>query len=143
MAHPVPMHKLPKGLVGLASGRYLANYKVRVEYFGRTAQPALSPWDGINALDAAVLAYNNISVLRQQLGPEDKVHGVIEDGGTVPNVISDYSKLNFYLRSSTMKSLDVLQRRVVNCFEAAAIASECKVKYEWYVTLIGVIRSFF
>jgi len=39
---------------------------------------ALSPWEGINALDAAVLAYTNVSALRQQLKPTVRVHGIFE-----------------------------------------------------------------
>jgi len=43
-----------------------------------SAHAALSPWEGKNSLDAAVLAYNNISALRQQLHPTHRVHGIIE-----------------------------------------------------------------
>jgi len=34
--------------------------------------------EGTNALDAAFLAYSNISVLRQQMKPDHRVHGIIE-----------------------------------------------------------------
>jgi hypothetical protein len=43
-----------------------------------SAHAALSPWEGENALDAAVLSYNNISLLRQQLKPSHRVHGTFE-----------------------------------------------------------------
>jgi len=43
-----------------------------------SAHAALSPWEGKNALDAAVLGYNNISALRQQLKPTHRVHGIFE-----------------------------------------------------------------
>jgi len=42
------------------------------------AHAALSPWEGKNALDAAVLAYTNISALRQQLHPTHRIHGIFE-----------------------------------------------------------------
>lgn len=42
------------------------------------AHAALSPWEGQNALDAAVLAYNNIALLRQQVKPTHRVHGVFK-----------------------------------------------------------------
>lgn len=48
----------------------------------RRAHAALAPWEGRNALDAAVLAYTNISALRQQLNPTHRVHGIIQ--GTIP-----------------------------------------------------------
>lgn len=43
-----------------------------------SAHAALSPWEGTNAQDAAVLAYNNISALRQQIHPTHRVHGIIQ-----------------------------------------------------------------
>ena len=52
---------------------------VNVTYKGKASHSAAFPWEGINALDAAVLAYNNISVLRQQIKPEWRVHGKESD----------------------------------------------------------------
>lgn len=49
------------------------------------AHAALSPWEGKNALDAAVLGYNNISALRQQLRPTHRVHGIFEGKDWAPN----------------------------------------------------------
>ncbi|KAM8725707.1 LOW QUALITY PROTEIN: peptidase M20 domain-containing protein 2-like [Acanthopagrus schlegelii] len=42
-------------------------------YHGMASHAAVYPWEVINALDAAVLCYNNLSVL-QQMKP-DRVHG--------------------------------------------------------------------
>lgn len=42
----------------------VASYKTLVELRCRTSHVSVSPWDGVNALDAAVGAYNNISMLR-------------------------------------------------------------------------------
>ena len=50
-----------------------------------SAHAALSPWEGKNALDAAVLGYNNISALRQQLKPTHRVHGIFEGKDWAPN----------------------------------------------------------
>jgi len=44
-----------------------------------SAHAALSPWEGQNALDAAVLAYTNISLLRQQVKPSHRIHGVFHE----------------------------------------------------------------
>ena len=63
-----------------------------VEYQGRTAHAALSPWEGKNALDAAVLGYNNISALRQQLYPTHRVHGIFEGKDWAANIIPDFAR---------------------------------------------------
>lgn len=49
---------------------------VTVKYYGKASHAAAYPWEGVNALDAAVLAYNNLSVLRQQMKPTWRAHGM-------------------------------------------------------------------
>uniref|UniRef100_A0A4W6DQ10 Peptidase M20 domain containing 2 n=1 Tax=Lates calcarifer TaxID=8187 RepID=A0A4W6DQ10_LATCA len=41
----------------------LANHDVTIKYHGKASHASAYPWEGINALDAAVLCYNNLSVL--------------------------------------------------------------------------------
>ena len=50
----------------------LAIQTIWVEYFGKTSHAASAPWDGVNALDAAVAAYNAISTMRQQIKSTDR-----------------------------------------------------------------------
>jgi len=53
-----------------------AAYKgFKVEYKGKAAHAAAAPWEGINALDALIVAYNGLSVLRQQTQPGDIIQG--------------------------------------------------------------------
>lgn len=40
-------------------------------------QAGLQPWEGINAQDAVMLSYSAISMLRQQIRPDLRVHGVV------------------------------------------------------------------
>lgn len=106
----------------------VAVHDVTVKFYGKASHAAAYPWEGINALDAAVLAYNNISVLRQQLKPSWRVHGVIKNGGVKPNIIPSYSELQFYLRAPSRKDLAELQEKASACFNAAATATACKVE---------------
>ncbi|XP_021247051.1 peptidase M20 domain-containing protein 2 [Numida meleagris] len=106
----------------------VAEHDVTVKYYGKASHAAAYPWEGVNALDAAVLAYNNLSVLRQQMKPTWRVHGVIKNGGVKPNIIPSYTELEFYVRAPSMKDLSVLTEKVENCFKAAALATGCKVE---------------
>jgi len=123
MCHPAPG---PIGSVSLSS--CLALERLHVEYTGHTAHAALSPWEGINALDAAVLGYNNISALRQQLQPTHRVHGIFEGRDWAPNIIPDYAKMICYVRAPTLAEVKGTLKRVRPCFEAAALATGCEVK---------------
>ncbi|CAF0864381.1 unnamed protein product [Didymodactylos carnosus] len=108
---------------------YRAIAKLEVEYFGKLAHAAIAPWHGKNALDALVLAYTSLSALRQQLHPLYRLHGIIVNGGRSANVIPDYSKGIFMIRTPTVNDLlNEFKPRVIQCFLAAANATGCEVK---------------
>ena len=46
-----------------------------MDFLGVEAHAAEFPWEGVNALDAAILCYNNVSCMRQQLPPGWMIHG--------------------------------------------------------------------
>ncbi|XP_033619066.1 peptidase M20 domain-containing protein 2 [Fukomys damarensis] len=106
----------------------VAEHDVTVKYYGKASHAAAYPWEGVNALDAAVLAYNNLSVLRQQMKPTWRVHGIIKNGGVKPNIIPSYSELIYYFRAPSMKELQVLTKKAEDCFRAAALATGCTVE---------------
>uniref|UniRef100_A0A2K6F0N5 Xaa-Arg dipeptidase n=1 Tax=Propithecus coquereli TaxID=379532 RepID=A0A2K6F0N5_PROCO len=103
----------------------VAEHDVTVKYYGKASHAAAYPWEGVNALDAAVLAYNNLSMLRQQMKPTWRVHGIIKNGGVKPNIIPSYSELLYYIRAPSMKELQVLTKKAEDCFRAAALATGC------------------
>lgn len=137
MVHPMPISPSQPDLLSMATvrpGGFLANDKVKVTFVGKPAHAAAAPWEGINALDAVVAAYVNISMLRQQIEPSQRVHGVITNGGARPNIIPLSASVDYYIRSESVKSLKPLTARVMKCFEAAATATGCKLELEWYVS---------
>jgi len=108
--------------------RTAAYAAMKVEYFGREAHAAARPWDGINALDALITAYNGLSVLRQQTEPGDIIQMQITNGGLRPNIIHAYSSGQFVIRSASHARLEALIKRVEACFEAGALATGAELK---------------
>jgi amidohydrolase len=107
---------------------FLAISHISVEYFGHEAHASSSPDLGVNALDAAVQAYGNVSTLRQQLRETDRVHGIITNGGAAPNIIPGYTSMSWGIRAPTDERLDEIYPRVIQCFEAAALATGCTME---------------
>jgi amidohydrolase len=104
---------------------FLSVLHVDVDFHGKSAHASGAPDLGINALDAAVQAYVNVSTLRQQLQDSDRVHGIITRGGAAPNIIPAHTSMAWYVRATTDERLDEIYPRVVACFEAAALATGC------------------
>ncbi|MEA1903687.1 MAG: M20 family metallopeptidase [Actinomycetota bacterium] len=119
LIHPSPRN--------LADPRLLAAQGMTVEFHGKEAHAAATPHVGINALDAFVQAYNNVSTLRQHFEAGDRVHGVIDEGGLAPNVIPAYTSARWLVRASTAERFEQLKAKVMACFEAAAMATGCEL----------------
>lgn len=110
--------------------KVIAVAHVDVHFHGKEAHASAHPQLGVNALDAFVQAYVNVSTLRQSIYPTDKIHGVIREGGHAPNIIPAYTRSSWYVRAETKERLDTLFPRVAACFEAAAVATGCTVEIE-------------
>ncbi|KAK0652826.1 hypothetical protein B0T16DRAFT_322197 [Cercophora newfieldiana] len=130
MVHPGPGHKLPPTVTAVSYVRMLANVKMRVHFTGREAHAAIAPWDGVNALDAVCLSYNAVSMLRQHIRPYERIHGVFRAAGERPNVTPADCTVEYYVRSDTKRHAQELWERVKKCFEGAAVATGCAVRYE-------------
>ncbi|MFF8894803.1 M20 family metallopeptidase [Brevibacterium casei] len=115
MAHPAP--------VDVAEARPFAVAHWHVEYTGRAAHAAAYPERGVNANDAFLVAQTAIGLLRQQLPPSVRVHGVMTNGGEAPNAIPERTEGRWYVRAETTEELLAVEQRVADCFEAGALAS--------------------
>jgi amidohydrolase len=101
--------------------------RVDFEYAGKAAHAAADPWAGVNALDACIQTFNAVSMLRQQVRPDCRIHGIIVNGGAAANIIPEYAKATFYVRAPRIDTMWELYRRVVACAEGATGATGVKL----------------
>ncbi|MEU4210958.1 M20 family metallopeptidase [Streptomyces sp. NPDC026206] len=119
MVHPCPFE--------VAEFRSFALGTLSVAYRGRSAHPSLNPHEGRNAADALTVAQVALGLLRQQLPPHWKVHGVTTGAGSAPNAIPDRATAEYEIRTSAAEDLHELRERVEACFRAGALAAGCEV----------------
>ncbi|HXH84362.1 MAG TPA: M20 family metallopeptidase [Candidatus Tectomicrobia bacterium] len=125
--------------------------RVTFEFTGTAAHAAADPWSGVNALDAVIQTFNNVSMLRQQVRPEARIHGIVTHGGAAPNIIPEFAACRFYVRAPRLDDLRELYGRVVACAEGAARATGATLRVvqndETYEpmrrneTLLGLYRA--
>ena len=109
----------------------VAVHRLNARYAGAAAHAAAAPEAGRNALDAAVLGYNAIAALRQHIRDDERIHGVFTDGGAKPNIVPATAATEWYVRSTNIKALEHLKKRVVACLQAGADAAGCEIDIEW------------
>ena len=120
MAHPGP--------VDSAEARPYAVAHHHIEYRGHSAHAAAYPDQGVNANDAFVVAQVALGLMRQQLPPGTRVHGIQTRGGEAPNAIPERTEGRWYVRAETLQALTGIEERVRRCFEAGALASGCELE---------------
>ncbi|MBW2287204.1 MAG: M20 family metallopeptidase [Deltaproteobacteria bacterium] len=105
--------------------------EVEVRYRGTAAHASAMPERGVNALDALVIAYQAIGALRQHIARDERLHGIISNGGQAPNIVPDLAIGRFYARAVDAERLIALKRRLEGCFEAGAAATGAKLEIDW------------
>lgn len=108
--------------------RFLALSALEIRFFGKASHASAAPWDGINALDAVQLFYNGISVLRQQLHPDVRIHGIVKEGGAAANSIPERASCLYYVRASRRDELDEVVEKVKNVARGAALMTGARLE---------------
>jgi amidohydrolase len=119
MAHPAP--------VDVAEAEPFAVSHSHVTFQGRAAHAAAYPEQGVNAADAFTIAQVAVGLLRQQLPPTVRVHGVMTNGGEAPNAIPARTEGRWYVRAESLDELAETEEKVWRCFRAGALATGCEL----------------
>ncbi len=117
-----------------------------IEFFGKASHAAFDPWQGRSALDALEMATFGINLLREHVKPSVRLHYVVLAGGSVPNIVPEYSKLWLWVRDSTREGVKNVLSRIENIVAGSAMATETTSKIEnlgsYHEMLVNVTGSF-
>jgi amidohydrolase len=102
---------------------FLGNAKYELVFRGKAAHAAVCPDQGINALDGVIAFFMALGLLRQQLPPEVRVHGIVSDGGQAPNIIPERAAAVVWVRALDSGVLESASQRVLDCARGAAQAT--------------------
>jgi amidohydrolase len=116
------------GATDVAGSSSLAMCMWDALFEGHSAHAAAAPWEGVNALDALLVAQTAIAAARQQLPPGAVVSLVVREGGAAVNVIPDRSRASVEMRAASSDDLHIIQGKVRRCLEAGALASGCTLE---------------
>lgn len=121
MMHSINLPGNKKALIG-AKGNGFVGKKVR--FIGKESHAGAAPDKGINALNAAMLAINNINALRETFPESEKirVHPIITKGGDIVNVVPADVRMETYVRGRTINGILDANKKVNNSLRAGALA---------------------
>src|SRR5205823_5021849 len=118
----------PGPVAQVSTYRSTAVDQLKIEFFGKGAHAAGSPWLGRSAVHAAELFAHGINLMREHVEPTARLHYIYESAGLAPNVVPDYARLSLYVRDCDRSHVEASAVWVKQIAEGAALATQTTAK---------------
>lgn len=103
-----------------------------ITFYGKEAHAGAAPFDGVNALNAAMAALMCIHAQRERFRDEDhiRVHPIITKGGALVNVVPAEVTMETYVRGANLPAMQNAAELVDRAIQGAAYAIGARAKIE-------------
>ena len=127
MIHSINLPSDKKVIIGGNGNGFVGK---NIQFIGKEAHAGSAPEEGINALNAAMIAINNIHVQRETFADEDhiRVHPIITKGGDLVNVVPADVRMETYVRARTLEGIKSANEKVNRALIAGAYAVGANIK---------------
>ena len=118
--------------------------QMKYTFHGKSAH-AQNPWQGSSALDAVLLLFHAVDMIREHSEPQFRFHGIVSDGGAAPNIVPDMASATLWIRHlmdetpigrmSPRKAREKIESKVEaldNMAKGCALATETSVDIDHY-----------
>ncbi|MEP0642555.1 amidohydrolase [Parasphingorhabdus sp.] len=108
----------------------LANRSAKFRFRGTSAHAAGAPEKARSALDGVESFNMMANMMREHVPQQSRIHYVITDGGTAPNVVPDFAEVFYYVRHPDPDGVDAIWTRLEDAARGAALGTGTKVDWE-------------
>ena len=125
-------HTAPELDLRLSNGSTNGFVNKIITYTGRASHAAAAPHMGIDAQNAALLAFHALDMQRETFQEKDfvRLHSYIVKGGSSVNVIADTVEVNSCARAKNIAAVKDVSLKSDRAFRAGAIATGCGMRLE-------------
>ena len=109
----------------------LAMNSVLFRFHGRTAHAAGDPQNGRSALDAVELMNVGANYMREHMIQEARLHYIITNGGSAPNVVPDEAEVHYFVRAPERQQVEELYERLINIAKGATLMTDTTMEIEF------------
>lgn len=71
--------------------------QMKYTFHGKSAHAQIA-WQGSSALDAVLLLFHAMDMIREHSEPQFRFHGIVSDGGAAPNVVPEIASAILWIR---------------------------------------------
>ncbi len=115
---------------GASKQSSLAVMSAKFRFYGKPAHAAAAPDVGRSALDGVMVMANAVEFMREHVPDSTRIHYIITNGGSAPNIVPEFAELFLVARHPAMPVLDGIWSRIVKCAQAGALATETRMEME-------------
>jgi aminobenzoyl-glutamate utilization protein B len=108
----------------------LANRSAKFRFRGVSAHAAGAPEKARSALDGVEGFNMMVNMMREHVPQQSRIHYVITEGGTAPNVVPDFAEVFYYVRHPDPVEVDAIWTRLEDAARGAAMGTGTKVDWE-------------
>jgi amidohydrolase len=121
MVHTSSLAEDRRLAVGGTSNGHVAKF---VRFVGKAAHSGSRPHDGVNALQAAIVALHAIDAQRDTFREQDlvRIHGILTRGGVAVNSVPAEARWEGRVRALTAEAIAAADGKVDRCLKAGALA---------------------
>ncbi len=108
----------------------LAIKSAKFRFRGVSAHAGTAPHRARSALDGVEAMNVMVNMLREHVPQETRIHYVITNGGSAPNVVPDFAEVYYYVRNPSPALVAEVFDRIVQASEGAALGTGTEVEHE-------------
>lgn len=108
----------------------LANRSAKFRFTGVSAHAAGAPERARSALDGVEAMNTMANLMREHVPQQTRIHYVITEGGSAPNVVPDFAEVFYYVRHPDADQVRSIWTRLEAAAQGAAMGTGTKVEWE-------------
>lgn len=109
---------------------FAAMNSIKFSFDGISSHAAAAPELGRSALDAVELMNVGANYLREHIISQARIHYIITNGGSRPNIVPNKAESWYYVRAPYKKQVNEIVKRLTKIAEGAALMTETKASHE-------------
>ncbi|MDD4876460.1 MAG: amidohydrolase [Dehalococcoidales bacterium] len=140
MTHNTSVAAMKKLTVGGTNNGMVAK---QIRFIGRSSHAGGAPHQGINALNAAMIALTAIHAQRETFRDDDtvRVHPIITKGGETVNIIPADVRMETYVRGKNLEAITDASNKVDRALRAGALAVGGRVQITTLPGYLPIINN--
>ncbi len=122
-----------------ASSASKALIPIEVTFHGKPAHASGAPWNGRSAMDAMILAFHGLEIMREHVKEGCRIHYTIMEGTGPSNIVHERAKTHITLRSTDGFYLEDMRKRMENVIRGACLMTDTTYDIKFLNTYLNVI----